>query len=239
MNVLVVDDDREIVDSIGIFLAGEGYKALKAYDGLEALDLLCNNEVHLIILDIMMPKLDGIKTLVKLRESRNIPVILLSAKSEDADKIFGLVAGADALELDGSFFLIPTTKAAPGDIILSDGGPCCVIESGKNSLRVFSYQRGTIEQMVPERHIFMGKTYCYAKIFSPLANMMKGKGGIGNAVKMMILSRMFSDKGSGCGMEANPMMLMLMAGGGGGLFKGMFDGAFDLNEEDDEDEKED
>ena len=84
-----------------------------------------------------------------------------------------------ALELDGSFFLIPTTKAAPGDIILSDGGPCCVIESGKNSLRVFSYQRGTIEQMVPERHIFMGKTYCYAKIFSPLANMMKGKGGIG------------------------------------------------------------
>lgn len=144
-----------------------------------------------------------------------------------------------ALELDGSFFLIPTTKAAPGDIILSDGGPCCVIESGKNSLRVFSYQRGTIEQMVPERHIFMGKTYCYAKIFSPLANMMKGKGGIGNAVKMMILSRMFSDKGSGCGMEANPMMLMLMAGGGGGLFKGMFDGAFDLNEEDDEDEKED
>ena len=95
MNVLVVDDDREIVDSICIFLSGEGYKALKAYDGVEALDILSENEVHLMILDIMMPKLNGIKTLMKLRESRNIPVILLSAKSEDADKIFGLTAGAD------------------------------------------------------------------------------------------------------------------------------------------------
>ena len=95
MNILVVDDDREIVDSIGIFLSGEGYKVLKAYDGIEALDILSENEVHLMILDIMMPKLDGIKTLMKIRESRNIPVILLSAKSEDADKILGLTAGAD------------------------------------------------------------------------------------------------------------------------------------------------
>ena len=95
MNVLVVDDDREIVDSICIFLSGEGYKALKAYDGIEALEILSENEIHLMILDIMMPKLNGIKTLMKLRESRNIPVILLSAKSEDADKIFGLTAGAD------------------------------------------------------------------------------------------------------------------------------------------------
>lgn len=95
MNILVVDDDREIVDSISIFLCGEGYKVFKAYDGIEALDTLSENEVHLMILDIMMPKLDGIKTLMKLRESRNIPVILLSAKSEDADKIFGLTAGAD------------------------------------------------------------------------------------------------------------------------------------------------
>lgn len=95
MNILVVDDDREIVDSIAIFLSGEGYKVLKAYDGIEALDVLSENEIHLMILDIMMPKLDGIKTLMKLRESRNIPVILLSAKSEDADKILGLTAGAD------------------------------------------------------------------------------------------------------------------------------------------------
>lgn len=95
MNVLVVDDDREIVDSIGIFLSGEGYRVFKAYDGIEALEILSEKEVHLIIMDVMMPKLDGIRTLVKLRESRNIPVILLSAKSEDTDKIFGLIAGAD------------------------------------------------------------------------------------------------------------------------------------------------
>jgi DNA-binding response OmpR family regulator len=95
MNVLVVDDDKEIVESICIFLSGEGYKPLKAYDGMEALDILSESQVHLMILDIMMPRLDGIKTLMKLRESRNIPVILLSAKSEDADKILGLTAGAD------------------------------------------------------------------------------------------------------------------------------------------------
>ena len=95
MNVLVVDDDRDIVESISIFLAGEGYGALKAYDGMEALEILSENEVHLMILDVMMPRLDGIRTLMKLRESRNIPVILLSAKSEDADKILGLTAGAD------------------------------------------------------------------------------------------------------------------------------------------------
>lgn len=95
MNILVVDDDREIVDSIAIFLSGDNYTVLKAYDGIEALDILSENEVHLMILDIMMPKLDGIKTLMKVRESRNIPVILLSAKSEDVDKILGLTAGAD------------------------------------------------------------------------------------------------------------------------------------------------
>ena len=95
MNILVVDDDKDIVDSIAIFLSGENYNVLKAYDGIQALDFLSENDVHLMILDIMMPKLDGIKTLMKLRESRNIPVILLSAKSENADKILGLTAGAD------------------------------------------------------------------------------------------------------------------------------------------------
>lgn len=95
MNILVVDDDRDIVDSIAIFLSGESYTVLKAYDGIEALDILSEKDVHLMILDIMMPKLDGIRTLMKLRESKNIPVILLSAKSEDADKILGLTAGAD------------------------------------------------------------------------------------------------------------------------------------------------
>ena len=95
MNILVVDDDKEIVESISLFLMGESYNVLKAYNGLEALELLNEKEIHLMILDIMMPKLDGIKTLMKLRESKNIPVILLSAKSEDADKILGLSIGAD------------------------------------------------------------------------------------------------------------------------------------------------
>ena len=95
LKVLVVDDDREIVDSIAIFLRADGYEIEKAYNGLEALDIVMTHTIHLIILDIMMPELDGIKTLLKLRESRNIPVILLSAKSEDADKILGLTAGAD------------------------------------------------------------------------------------------------------------------------------------------------
>ncbi|MBQ8218021.1 MAG: response regulator transcription factor [Oscillospiraceae bacterium] len=95
MTILIVDDDRDIVESISIFLKAEGYEVLKAYNGLEALEKLNENPVHLMILDIMMPQLDGIKTLMKLRRSRNIPVILLSAKSEDADKILGLTAGAD------------------------------------------------------------------------------------------------------------------------------------------------
>ena len=95
LKVLVVDDDREIVDSIAIFLRADGYEIEKAYNGLEALDIVMTHTIHLIILDIMMPELDGIKTLLKLRESRNIPVILLSAKSEDADKILGLNIGAD------------------------------------------------------------------------------------------------------------------------------------------------
>lgn len=95
LTVLVVDDDREIVESIAIFLQADGYLVRKAYNGLEALDIVMTENVHLIIIDIMMPELDGIKTLLKVRESKNLPIILLSAKSEDADKILGLTAGAD------------------------------------------------------------------------------------------------------------------------------------------------
>lgn len=93
--VLIVDDDKEIVDSTAIFLKAEGYDTKKAYTGLQALDIVMNEEIHLILLDIMMPELDGIHTLMKIRESKNIPVILISAKSEDSDKILGLNIGAD------------------------------------------------------------------------------------------------------------------------------------------------
>lgn len=94
-NILVVDDDKEIVESIEIYLRNEGYKIFKAYDGLKALDILIEEEIHLILMDIMMPKLDGIKATIKIREERNIPIILVSAKSEDTDKIMGLNIGAD------------------------------------------------------------------------------------------------------------------------------------------------
>ena len=94
-NILVVDDDKEIVESIEIYLRNEGYKVFKAYDGLEALDILTNEEIHLILMDIMIPKLDGIKATIKIRQEKNIPIILVSAKGEDTDKILGLNIGAD------------------------------------------------------------------------------------------------------------------------------------------------
>ena len=95
LTVLVVDDDREIVNSIAIYLENENYSVLKAFDGMQALELLANHEVHLILMDIMMPKMDGIAATLKIREQKNIPIILVSAKSEDADKIIGLTMGAD------------------------------------------------------------------------------------------------------------------------------------------------
>lgn len=95
MNILVCDDDKEIVDAIAIYLENEGYRIFKAYNGLEAIDMVREQEIHLILMDIMMPKMDGIKATMKIREDRNIPLIMLSAKSEDYDKIFGLNIGAD------------------------------------------------------------------------------------------------------------------------------------------------
>ena len=94
-NILVVDDDREIVGAIEIYLKKEGYNIIKAYNGNEGLEKVKENEIHLIILDIMMPEKDGLETLEELRKDKSIPVILLSAKSEDYDKIGGLNQGAD------------------------------------------------------------------------------------------------------------------------------------------------
>jgi DNA-binding response OmpR family regulator len=93
--VLVVDDDKEIRDGIEIYLKNEGMTVLKAQDGIEALECLNEREVHLILMDIMMPRMDGISTTFKIREQKNIPIIFLSAKSEDTDKILGLQIGAD------------------------------------------------------------------------------------------------------------------------------------------------
>lgn len=95
LNILVCDDDKEIVDAIEIYLVQEGYNVLKAYDGIQAMEILQEQEVHLLIIDIMMPRLDGIHATLKIRESSSIPIIMLSAKTEDSDKILGLNIGAD------------------------------------------------------------------------------------------------------------------------------------------------
>lgn len=93
--ILVCDDDIQIVEAIDIYLTGEGFQVIKAYDGYEALKLLETNEIDLMIVDVMMPGLDGIRTTLKVRETSSIPIIILSAKSEDTDKILGLNIGAD------------------------------------------------------------------------------------------------------------------------------------------------
>lgn len=93
--ILIVDDEKEIRDLVEIYLKNDGYNTIKASDGQEALEVLEKNDVDLIVLDVMMPKLDGIEACMKIREERNTPIIMLSAKSEDMDKIFGLTTGAD------------------------------------------------------------------------------------------------------------------------------------------------
>ena len=94
-NVLLVDDDKDIVESMEIHLKNEGLKVYKAYDGIEALEILLEKEIHLILMDIMMPRMDGLSATLKIREEKNIPIILVSAKTEDSDKIIGLNMGAD------------------------------------------------------------------------------------------------------------------------------------------------
>ena len=93
--ILVCDDDKDIVEAIDIYLTQEGYEVLKAYDGDEAIKVLKSNEVDILIMDVMMPRLDGIRATLKIRENKSLPIIILSAKSEDADKILGLNIGAD------------------------------------------------------------------------------------------------------------------------------------------------
>lgn len=94
-NILVCDDDREIVEAIEIYLSKEGYNVIKAYDGLEAIEILKKEDIQLLLIDVMMPRLDGLRATLKIREKSGIPIIILSAKSEDSDKVIGLDVGAD------------------------------------------------------------------------------------------------------------------------------------------------
>lgn len=94
-NILICDDERDIVSALKIYLEAEGYSTFEAYNGREALSLLSQRDIHLVLMDIMMPEMDGISAMVKIRESSNVPVILLTAKGEDTDKVLGLNVGAD------------------------------------------------------------------------------------------------------------------------------------------------
>ena len=94
-NILVCDDEKDIVSALKIYLTADGYQVYEAYNGKEAVDILNKEEIHLVLMDIMMPVMDGISAMVKIRENSNVPVILLTAKSEDTDKILGLTVGAD------------------------------------------------------------------------------------------------------------------------------------------------
>lgn len=133
--ILVCDDDKQIVEAISIYLTGEGFKVLKAYDGYEALELLDSNKADLIIIDVMMPGLDGIRTTLKIRESSSVPIIILSAKGEDNDKILGLNIGAD-------------------DYITKPFNPLELVARVKSQLRRYM-QLGNIGEAVKEsEHIF-------------------------------------------------------------------------------------
>lgn len=131
---------------------------------------------------------------------------------------------AFAFDMDGAFWVVPTFKVEKGDIIMVNGKPRCVIEVGDNSIKTFSYEDSTIDEVVPEHHVFMGKTYCYGKIFSPFMNMSKSDGAMNDMMKMMMMSQMFGGNASGA-QGMNPMMFMMM---GGNTFDNMFDGAFDF-----------
>lgn len=126
-NILVCDDDKEIVEAIEIYLSQEGYHILKAYDGMQALKILETEDVHLLILDVMMPRLDGIHATLKIREKHSIPIIILSAKSEDVDKILGLNVGAD-------------------DYVTKPFNPLELVARAKSQLRRYTQLGGTAKE---------------------------------------------------------------------------------------------
>ena len=115
--ILVCDDDKDIVEAISIYLEQEGHQILKAYDGQQALLVLQKNEVDLLIIDVMMPKLDGIRATLKIREEHSLPIIILSAKSEDADKILGLNVGACLLYTSTNQFKMQGQRALASTLV--------------------------------------------------------------------------------------------------------------------------
>lgn len=144
-----------------------------------------------------------------------------------------------AFDMDGAFWVVPTFKLAVGDIILVNGKPRAVIEVNKNSIKTFSYEDSTIAETVPEHHVFMGKSYCYGKIFSPFMNMSNGDASMGNMMKMAMMSQMFggnTSNGSNFG-GMNPMMFMMM--GKDNPMMELFDGGWNFGTPDEDDDDED
>lgn len=137
-----------------------------------------------------------------------------------------------AFDADGAFWIIPTFSVAKGDLILVNGKPACVLEVAKDEIKTFSYEDSTINTVIPEHHVFMGKTYCYGKIFSPFVNMLKSEGGFNNMMSMIMMSKMFGNGGTGAkasfGNMDPMMMMMFMNAGGGNPMMDMFNGAFDF-----------
>ena len=139
--ILVCDDDKQIVEAINIYLTGEGFEVIKAYDGYEALEYLEDHEVNLMIVDVMMPGLDGIRTTLKVRETSSIPIIILSAKSEDSDKILGLNIGAD-------------------DYLSKPFNPLELVARVKTQLRRYTRSNPAGQPDAPQCYDFAGLTIC-------------------------------------------------------------------------------
>ena len=143
-----------------------------------------------------------------------------------------------AFELGSDFFfIIPTNKVSKGDIILAGGKPRCVIEVKKNAIETFCYEDSSISTIVPEHHMFLGKTYFYGKIVSMFGNAMKSEKGMGSVMKMMMMSQMFGGNKSSNGIDMSQMMpmMLMMNGGMDNMFEGMFDFG---NDEEDKDKTE-
>ena len=139
-----------------------------------------------------------------------------------------------AFDMDGMFWVVPTFKVECGDIIMVNGKPRYVIEVKEKTIKTFSYENSTIDEIVPEHHVFMGKTYCYGKIFSPFMNIDKSDNMMTNMMQMAMMSQMFNGNNSNSNgfMGMNPMMMMFMMNNkDGNMFEDMFAGAFNFGED--------
>ena len=135
------------------------------------------------------------------------------------------------------FFVIPTNKVEPGDIIIVSGKPKCVVSSDKNTITVINYEDSTVENILPERHVFMGNTYFYGKIVSMFgSDIMKGKKGMNKMMSYMLMSEMMKgNNGNSANNGMNSMLPFMMMGNNG--FSDMFDGMFDFDEDNSDDEE--